>query len=188
MCQCSPFGIAPKIASHALLARRTTKFHNKQRTSEGIGKKKFNRYIIQTCQPPSFCLSLSLLLFLCVFSCLFLLPSVPWSACQGCRRLCSSSKSFHSDSQWNFVSVSQLKRSKSQSSVRHSSSLCLLIIARLWGIPRSSCLFRSNSLWNIWCVPSSTNIFYLAFNRNSHPDHIYSDQIISCLIVWALNS
>lgn len=136
-----PFGMAPKIASHALLVMRSAmNFHNMQRKRERIREKNWATNI-QKCQSSSFYLSISLLLFLCVFSCLFLLPSAPWSTCQHCRCLCSLSKSFHSDSQWNFVSVSQLKRSKSQSSVRHSSSLCLLIIARLRGSPAAAAVF-----------------------------------------------
>lgn len=47
-------------------------------------------------------------LFLSVSLCLFLVPAVLWSACQLFQCLCSLSKLFYSDSQWNFVSLSQL--------------------------------------------------------------------------------
>lgn len=154
-----------------------------------------NKDIIQTCQSPSFrSLAPSLCFVLCVSSCLSLLAAALWSACQHCRRLCSLRKSFNSDCQWNFVSVSQLSTQSPTHLSDTAVTLCLVMIARLrgvrWGILRSSCLF--NYSWVIHCeifdvcwagraVQIFGRIFDLNFNWTSHVVNI-CPRIKVCLV------
>lgn len=110
-------------------------------------------------------------LFLSVSFCLFLVPAAPWSACQLFQCLCSLSKSFYSDSQWNFVSVSQLSTQSPTPTVRHS-RYTLLIIAKLTSA--AAAFFNLFIVEYLMCtgqVEQYENLavyFHLNFNWTSH--------------------